>query len=75
MENKIKLLIIACSILIGCKGASRVPATTMTYEIDNYTIVVIDSCEYIMTSIGGYSTGTLLVHKGNCKNPYHKRQN
>lgn len=33
-----------------------------------YTVVIIDSCEYIMgRDNGGYNGGFFLAHKGNCK--------
>lgn len=33
------------------------------------TVVVIDSCEYLY---GPWGNGTVLCHKGNCKNHIHK---
>jgi hypothetical protein len=33
-------------------------------------IVTIDSCEYIF---GPWGNGAVLTHKGNCKNPIHKK--
>jgi len=37
-----------------------------------YEIVIIDSCEYIMTKPYG-NWGAALAHKGNCKNPIHNK--
>lgn len=39
---------------------------------DNYSIVTIESCEYIEydKGVGNYRVYSL-THKGNCKNPIH----
>lgn len=34
-------------------------------------VVLIDSCEYLY---GPWGNGTVLCHKGNCKNPIHHKQ-
>lgn len=36
-----------------------------------YKIILIDSCEYISSWVGGADGGPFLTHKGNCKN--HKK--
>ena len=38
--------------------------------IPPYKIVVIDSCEYLVTQY--YNANASLTHKGNCNNPIHK---
>jgi len=59
--------------MISCKPEPNVPKTKTTYQIGNefnpLEIVVIDSCEYLY---GPWGNGTVLTHKGNCKNPIHK---
>lgn len=39
----------------------------------DYSIIIIDGCEYIFgRDHGGYNGGYFLAHKGNCKNHIHK---
>lgn len=40
-----------------------------------YDIVTIDNCEYIEVDFvgGAYSRCYSLTHKGNCKNPIHRK--
>jgi hypothetical protein len=43
-----------------------------------YEIVVLDECEYIVWRSDGHNSGGnfsqyLIVHKGNCSNPVHKK--
>jgi hypothetical protein len=39
------------------------------FSVIPLTVVVIDSCEYLY---GPWGNGTVLCHKGNCKNHIHK---
>ena len=55
-------LILACVLLAGCKSENE------SILIENnvaFTVMVIDSCEYIQIGTYGWA------HKGNCKNPIH----
>jgi hypothetical protein len=38
-----------------------------------YTIIIIDSCEYIGGWGGAGDGGPFLTHKGDCKNPIHAK--
>lgn len=41
--------------------------------VDNYKVVEIEGCEYIVYSYArGYGGYGLMTHKGNCKNPIHE---
>lgn len=39
---------------------------------ENYTIKIIDGCEYL-ERYEGYQNGYTFTHKGDCKNPIHYR--
>jgi hypothetical protein len=68
-------------ILSSCKEVSNMsnPSVTKnsTNDIPVYSVIVIDSCEYIQVVNSGkvlnnYSYS--LTHKGNCKNPFHQKR-
>ena len=61
--------------MAGCKGNKG----QITKQIPNsahgetYKIVTIDGCQYIIY-YGSYTAeNTVMIHKGNCKNPIHKK--
>ena len=45
--------------------------STSRFYDQNYRIYTLDSCEYIVVGYGNTKWGS---HKGDCKNPKHKRQ-
>jgi hypothetical protein len=61
------ILIILALFLMGC-GSYENRARSIESK---YVIIIIDSCEYIVSKapLGDY--GWLMSHKGNCKNPIH----
>lgn len=71
------LFLISASIVImmvGCAGLHK-EKEVHTYNVDSlpnsdYSIYIIDSCEYIVFHNGNATWGS---HKGNCKNPIHSR--
>ena len=57
--------------ILGCD--STVKEVNDSYGFD-YSIVIIDGCEYIKVDEGvGHCRFFSLTHKGNCKNPIHKK--
>ena len=66
--KKIILLALTALIMVGC-GESKPVKTDNSYKI-----IIIDSCEYIETRIAGYVTGTLPLHKNNCRFCKERRQ-
>ena len=59
------------TLMVGCTSRQKEKEINV-YNIDTleteYSIYIIDSCEYIVFYGGSSSWGT---HKGNCKNPKH----
>lgn len=62
--KKIILLAIAILMMVGCEYKTDAEIKEAK-RLNGFKIVVIDSCEYVGKSIGGY-TG-ILAHKGNCR--------
>ncbi len=57
-------------MMVGC-GESE----SNSVKTDNgYKIIIVDSCEFIETRMTGYTSGTFLVHKGNCLFCKERRQ-
>jgi len=54
------LLLLLCS----CDGG-----TVRTESINTFATVIVEDCEYIYKEKIGFRS---LVHKGNCKNVFHK---
>lgn len=57
--KKIIALALLAMMMVGCekkgyKGGS----------VDGYDIVIVDSCEYIIST---YAHGGIMAHKGNCR--------
>lgn len=51
-------------MMVGCDNKTDAEIEEAK-RLNGFNIVVIDSCEYVGKSIGGY-TG-ILAHKGNCR--------
>jgi hypothetical protein len=58
------------TLMVGCTGRGR--KKVEVYNVDtlntNYSIYIIDNCEYIVYYNGNSTWGS---HKGNCNNPIH----
>lgn len=69
----IVVIILLCimTLLVGCTGREKQKEISV-YDVDTldteYSIYIIDSCEYIIFYGGSSTWGS---HKGNCKNPKH----
>jgi uncharacterized lipoprotein NlpE involved in copper resistance len=62
------------TIIVGCNNKNNAKEIE-TYNVDSlsnsdYSIYIIDSCEYIVYYNGSSSWGS---HKGNCNNPIHNK--
>ena len=69
MKRTLTTLLIASVFIIGCGYDSKKEDEQNKKHIPLYSIVVIDSCEYLVTQY--YNTNASLCHKGNCKNKIH----
>jgi hypothetical protein len=71
------ILLLAAVIIIGCQNNpdTRVFSKAKTFDViwrtdtygpsdEQFTIVEVDSCEYL---IGQYDRSRFVTHKGNCK--------
>lgn len=85
MKKTLLIAIFSAVIFVGCSekreqvsGVESVSSEYKTIINDgsgkvDYTIIVIDGCEYIFgRDYGGYNGGYFLTHKGNCKNKAHQ---
>ena len=69
----IVVIILLCimTLLVGCTSREKQKEISV-YDVDTldteYSIYIIDSCEYIIFYGGSSTWGS---HKGNCKNPKH----
>lgn len=76
-----KLILLPMLLLFGCSNSNykTVEPIYMGDKIDgcagmddvDLKLYLIDSCEYIGDVSGRYKD--FLTHKGNCKNPIHKK--
>jgi hypothetical protein len=59
------------TLLVGCTSREKQKEISV-YDVDTldteYSVYIIDSCEYIIFYGGSSTWGS---HKGNCKNPKH----
>lgn len=60
------------TLMVSCTSREK-QKEVHTYDVDSlsntdYSIYIIDSCEYIVFYGGSSTWGS---HKGNCKNPIH----
>ena len=66
------LILLFILVISSCEDSSKEAIENVNFR--NYEIVVIDSCEYI---ISAYKTTMshkghgFMAHKGNCKNEFH----
>lgn len=61
------------TLMVGCserQGQKEVDVYNVDTLNSNYSIYIIDSCEYIVFYGGSSTWGS---HKGNCSNPIHNR--
>jgi hypothetical protein len=67
--NKV-LFIIVCGVsIVSCSPKQPIEGSSKTGQIGDYSVVIIDGCEYLEYRIGsGESSVYSLTHKGNCKN-------
>lgn len=69
----IVVIILLCimTLLVGCTSRTKNKEINV-YNVDTleteYSIYIIDSCEYVIFYGGSSTWGS---HKGNCKNPKH----
>lgn len=66
------MILIVMGYIIGCARIHERQNPEVAIDLGNgpaeYTIVIIDSCEYIFgCDHGSYNGGYFLTHKGNCK--------
>lgn len=59
------ILILSLFGIIGCQNNSNIKQENERIFLEKYTILEIDSCEYVAIEFPG-KLG--LAHKGNCKN-------
>lgn len=61
------------TLMVGCSSREKQKEANV-YNVDTldteYSIYIIDSCEYIVFYGGSSTWGT---HKGNCNNPIHNK--
>jgi PBP1b-binding outer membrane lipoprotein LpoB len=57
-------ILLVAFLFCGCNNTHSDKKTNYTYQEGEFTIVEIDSCEYILSDV--YS-GNSICHKGNCK--------
>ena len=71
----IVVIILLCimTLLVGCTSREKQKEISV-YDVDTldteYSVYIIDSCEYIIFYGGSSTWGS---HKGNCNNPIHNR--
>lgn len=68
MKKLIALLLLF--IMVSCNSPSN--ATTKNNGDIEYKIIEIEGCEYIWYK-ETFESGQTLTHKGNCKNPIHRK--
>jgi hypothetical protein len=79
MKTKLLILLFAAT-LYGCTITATKEPEVIKPQFnygDNkipYSVVIIDSCEYIVGWIGSGYGGPIFTHKGDCKNPIHLKQ-
>ncbi len=61
------------TLMVGCSEREKQKEISV-YDVDTldteYSVYIIDSCEYIIFYGGSSTWGS---HKGNCSNPIHNR--
>ncbi len=66
------ILLCIMTLLVGCTSREKQKEISV-YDVDTldteYSVYIIDSCEYIIFYGGSSTWGS---HKGNCSNPIHE---
>lgn len=71
--KKIILFTLAVGMIAGCTEPTvtkQITQTIISTGDKPLEIIEIDSCEYLVSC---YDRSRSLTHKGNCKNPIHKK--
>lgn len=68
--KKITIGLLLLIIAISMSSCNESNISKAIIGEDNYTIIMIDGCEYLQR-YEGYRSGYSFSHKGNCKNPIH----
>ena len=65
--KKLILLTLTALIMVGCGDTNNCKVHTVDLydKYNNYSIVILDSCEYIKRDNSKYDNG--ISHKGNCR--------
>lgn len=67
-----KLIIIVALALMSCNREGQAPSKPTKHYVGEFInpleTIEIEGCEYLY---GDWGKSTVLVHKGNCKNPIH----
>lgn len=63
------IYIVLSAFLLSCEGANDLYNGSRSDSFEDYSIVKIDSCEYIMYRAS--SSYLHVTHKGNCNNTIH----
>jgi hypothetical protein len=76
----ISILTLSLVLLGSCVDPKERPTTTNPHRMEldntsqyydqNYKVYTLEGCEYIVVGVGKTQWGS---HKGNCKNPIHKK--
>ncbi len=70
--KKVILFIGLAVAMVSCGPSQPIDGGTKTGSIGDYTIIVIDGCEYLEYRKGmGENRVYSLSHKGNCNNTAH----
>lgn len=71
--KRIILLAFVTLMMVGCDGP--IAPKKVIKHVDEFDVVVVDSCEYIYKEeYQGYQGYGLLAHKGNCRFCKERRQ-
>ena len=57
-------ILLLAFLFCGCNNTSPKKNTNYTYQQGEFTIIEIDSCEYILSDV---YAGKSICHKANCK--------
>jgi hypothetical protein len=66
MKNKTLIILLLAVIICSCCKSESNKQVVKEENLQNYKIIIIDSCEYI-EKYNGYHIGYNFSHKGNCK--------
>ena len=72
MKKLILTSLIFILLFTGCHSSSQTPVQSSSKQYLNFTLRVIDGCEYLEYDINIINQRVYsLTHKGNCKNIIH----